>query len=111
MRPVTACGPSIGFAEPALPLRRSAAMSTRPCVTRMLFCLALPTRQENAEKARDPIVIISARLLSRECLARFLSAECGVPVICFSSIDEWLADGPAPVYTAIEKRASNLTAR
>jgi len=63
----------------------------------MLFCLAPPTRQEDAEKVRDPIVIVSARLLSRECLERVLSAECGVPVIRFSSIDEWLADGPEPV--------------
>jgi len=32
-------------------------------------------------------------MLSRECLARVLSAECSVPVNCFSTIDEWLTVG------------------
>lgn len=48
---------------------------------------------KEAEKSREPIVIIDARLLPRECLARVLSAECDAPVICFSTIDEWLAQG------------------
>jgi DNA-binding NarL/FixJ family response regulator len=51
---------------------------------------------QGVAKTRDPIVIIGIRLLSRECLARVLSAECDVPVICFSSVDEWVAEGPAP---------------
>jgi DNA-binding NarL/FixJ family response regulator len=47
-------------------------------------------RGKGAAKSRDPIVVIDARLLPRECLARVLSAECDVPVVCFSTIDEWL---------------------
>lgn len=52
------------------------------------------TRATATEKARDPIIIIDARLLSRECLARVLSAECDVPVMCFSTLEEWLCGGP-----------------
>jgi DNA-binding NarL/FixJ family response regulator len=52
-------------------------------------------RAKDTEKAREPIVIIDVRLLSRECLARVLSTECDAPVICFSTIDEWLAESPA----------------
>jgi DNA-binding NarL/FixJ family response regulator len=47
-------------------------------------------RAKGAAKSRDPIVIIDIRLLTRECLARVLSAECDAPVVCFSTIDEWL---------------------
>ncbi len=50
-------------------------------------------RAKGAQKAREPIVIIDFRLLPRECLARVLSLECDAPVICFSTIDEWLAQG------------------
>lgn len=54
-------------------------------------------RAQGTVAAREPIVIIDARLLSRECLARVLSTECDVPVNCYSSLDEWLAGGqPTP---------------
>jgi DNA-binding NarL/FixJ family response regulator len=42
----------------------------------------------------DRIVIVDARALSRECLARVLSHESGVAVECHSSLDQWLATGP-----------------
>jgi DNA-binding NarL/FixJ family response regulator len=54
---------------------------------------ASASRTQGTEKARDPIIIIDIRLLSRECLARVLSLECEVPVACFSTIDEWLTEG------------------
>jgi DNA-binding NarL/FixJ family response regulator len=60
-----------------------------------------------------PIVIISVRLLSRECLARVLSAECGAPVACFSTIDEWLAIGgsnPASLVVLCQSGRSNAEA-
>jgi DNA-binding NarL/FixJ family response regulator len=58
---------------------------------------ASASRAESTDKARDPIVIIDVRLLSRECLARVLSSECSVPVTCYSTIDEWIAGGqPSP---------------
>jgi DNA-binding NarL/FixJ family response regulator len=52
------------------------------------------SRVLGTQKARDPIVIIDIRLLSRECLARVLSMECNAPVTCYSTIDEWMASGP-----------------
>ncbi len=55
------------------------------------------SRAKGVEKSREPIVIIDVRLLPRECLARVLSEECDAPVICFSTIDEWLTQGqPMP---------------
>jgi DNA-binding NarL/FixJ family response regulator len=53
------------------------------------------TRAQGVLKSRDPIVIIDIRLLPRECLARVLSTECDVPVVCYSTIDEWLEQGQA----------------
>jgi DNA-binding NarL/FixJ family response regulator len=53
-------------------------------------------RARSAYQSREPIVIIDARLLPRECLARVLSTECDAPVVCFSTIDEWLAQGQEP---------------
>jgi DNA-binding NarL/FixJ family response regulator len=44
---------------------------------------------------KAPIIIIDARLLPRECLARFLSAELGAPVRCFSTTREWTERLPA----------------
>jgi DNA-binding NarL/FixJ family response regulator len=87
---------SVGSKGPARVAQREdeAPQQTAPGTTPASSAPA--ARDQGAEKARDPIVIISVRLLSRECLARVLSVECDVPVICFSSIDEWLADGPAP---------------
>ena len=62
-------------------------------VTEEASAAAAPnSRAQGTEKAKDPIIIIDIRLLSRECLARVLSTECDVPVTCFSTIDEWLAD-------------------
>lgn len=46
-----------------------------------------------ADTAKDPIVVIDVHLLSRDCLARVLSAEFKVPIHCFSTIDEWLNSG------------------
>ena len=48
-----------------------------------------------AHKSTQPIVIIDSQLLSRECLARVINDDCGMPAVCFSSIDEWLAANPA----------------
>lgn len=54
--------------------------------------------KKGGEPTREPIVMIGVRVLPRECLARVLSAECGVPVVSYSTIDEWLAGGdPEPV--------------
>jgi DNA-binding NarL/FixJ family response regulator len=53
-----------------------------------------PAEGERGAK-KSPIVIISVRLLSRECLARVLNVECGASVNCFSTIDEWLAVDPS----------------
>ena len=50
-------------------------------------------RAKGIQKSRDPIVIIDIRLLSRECLARVLSIECDAPVVCYSTIDEWIEQG------------------
>jgi DNA-binding NarL/FixJ family response regulator len=44
--------------------------------------------------SENTIVIIDARLLPRECLARFLSAELGMPVKCFSTTREWAEKRP-----------------
>jgi DNA-binding NarL/FixJ family response regulator len=46
-------------------------------------------------KNKLPIVIVDTQLLSRECLARAISADCGLEVVCFSTIDDWLAQRPA----------------
>ena len=61
-----------------------------------------PSRSEIAgmmsartHKSTQPIVIIDSQLLSRECLARVINDDCGMPAVCFSSIDEWLAATPA----------------
>jgi len=63
---------------------------------------ASPLRSEIAgmmsartHKSTQPIVIIDSQLLSRECLARVINDDCGMPAVCFSSIDEWLAATPA----------------
>ena len=53
-------------------------------------------RARSAHQSGEPIVIIDAHLLPRECLARVLSTECDAPVVCFSTIDEWLAQGQGP---------------
>jgi DNA-binding NarL/FixJ family response regulator len=54
-------------------------------------------RAKGEQESREPIVIIDIRLLPRECLARVLSIECDAAVLCFSTIDEWLAQGqPMP---------------
>lgn len=45
-------------------------------------------------RQRDFIVIIDIHLLSRECLARVLNHERGAAVECFSTLDEWQANGP-----------------
>ena len=46
----------------------------------------------DTDKSLAPIVIIDVCLLPRECLARFLNLELGMPVKCFSTTREW-ADG------------------
>ncbi len=61
-------------------------------------CATTGGRDQSADAVRAPIVLIGVHLLSRECLARVLIAECSVPVVCFSTLDEWVAGGPpAPV--------------
>ncbi len=55
---------------------------------------AAGVRAQSSETAKDPIVIIDAHLLSRECLARVLGSEFKAPVACFSSIEEWVSVGP-----------------
>jgi len=68
------------------------------------------SRAQGTEKARDPIVIIDIRLLSRECLARVLSVECAAPVTCYSTIDEWLASGPVAPASLVVLCQSGRTA-
>jgi len=51
-------------------------------------------RDQNADATAKPIVLVGVHLLSRQCLARVMGAECNVPVVCFSTLDEWLASGP-----------------
>ena len=59
---------------------------------------AAQERHPSTDALREPIVLIGVRLLSRECLARVLGAECHAPIVCFSTLDEWLAGGsPAAV--------------
>jgi DNA-binding NarL/FixJ family response regulator len=48
-----------------------------------------------AHSNKLPIVIIDTQLLSRECLARAISVDCRLEVVCFSTIDDWLAQRPA----------------
>src|SRR5688572_21427540 len=55
----------------------------------------LPPVIARSHKNKLPIVIIDTQLLSRECLARAISADCGLEVVCFSTIDDWLAQRPA----------------
>jgi DNA-binding NarL/FixJ family response regulator len=49
----------------------------------------------SVRRMREPIVMVGARVLSRECLARVLSDECNLPVQSFTSIAEWRAGGEA----------------
>jgi DNA-binding NarL/FixJ family response regulator len=51
-------------------------------------------RDQSADAAPKPIVLVGVHLLSRQCLARVMGTECNVPVVCFSTLDEWLASGP-----------------
>lgn len=51
-------------------------------------------QERSASKPSDPIVVIDIHLLSRDCLSRVLSAEFKVPVLCFSTIDEWMKSAP-----------------
>ena len=50
---------------------------------------------QGIDKSNAPIVVLDARLLPRECLARLLSSELDVPVKCFSTTREWVESAPA----------------
>jgi DNA-binding NarL/FixJ family response regulator len=50
---------------------------------------------QGIHKSNAPIVVLDARLLPRECLARLLSSELDVPVKCFSTTREWVESAPA----------------
>jgi DNA-binding NarL/FixJ family response regulator len=50
--------------------------------------------QRTGTKPTDPIIVIDIHLLSRDCLSRVLSAEFKVPVLCYSTIEEWVKSGP-----------------
>ena len=52
-------------------------------------------RNSGTETPQDPITIIGIHALVRECLGHFLSAECDVEVMTFSTIDEWQTQGQA----------------
>lgn len=68
-------------------------MAAEPVAT----ATAVLSETKRAVPAQEPIVMIGVRVLSRECLARVLSAECNVPIVSHSTIDDWLAGGkPAP---------------
>ena len=45
----------------------------------------------HVRRTREPIVMVGARVLSRECLARVLSDECNLPVRSFATVAEWRA--------------------
>jgi DNA-binding NarL/FixJ family response regulator len=49
------------------------------------------SRNRGSEEQQNPINIIGTHVLIRECLGRFLSAECNVQVKSFSTLEEWQA--------------------
>src|SRR5262245_27379558 len=77
----------------ASPLATSRPLSSEdasgsPRATRPTSAIARSSRSEL------PLVIIDTQLLARECLARTITAETGIEVVCFSTIDDWLAQSP-----------------
>lgn len=53
--------------------------------------VTLDARRSGSESGQDFIAIISTHVLTRDCLARVLSAECSVEVETFLTIEEWQA--------------------
>jgi DNA-binding NarL/FixJ family response regulator len=63
--------------------------------TRQACTTAASAWAQDIDKSKAPIVVLDARLLPRECLARLLSSELEVPVKCFSTTREWVESTPA----------------
>lgn len=87
----------VGSREPIEAARHSESLPQSGVPHEDATTSTVVSRDRGAASSTDPIIIIDARLLSRDCLARVLSEECDATVTCFSTIDEWLTVGkPTP---------------
>ncbi len=90
------CASSVGSKGSARVVQREQQAPQLNEAIETLLETGQPSQAKGAQRSREPIVIIDIRPLPRECLARVLSTECDVPVLCFSTIDEWLTQEQVP---------------